>query len=466
MKIFRFTQIRASILLCVCIASLIYVGCKKIDFFEHTYDQADKSIVTQLKSWVADKKQAASYPNQVVGLDSLLIEADWSKTIVSKVSPEKSLFYVPLNNSTIGLEFFYDIQLKRIDSGNIIKTSTRLAHTNDEAMNAIKTYYETVIMKKHTSLQFSGTISSFSIFNSFQYDYTFSKGSIVSRGFVASKPNSSTTAKIKSNNTKEIKLNTEYYCEPWGHFTQWTNGMITLDYTYLVCTTCTTTSIGIKSGELFIKTNCTNSGNTGGDPGNPVPIISFWNNVSDTCLRKLLESTLTNIYGLTYDILINEYPTSAYTAFNFTQVNRGITGPLIINAETEPIINVAANGQRSVNILLNMDALSLCSQEYKAAVLMHEAIHAMIISGGDMLNNNFVHHNYMANNYVEIIAADLRAQFPNLQGDAYALAWAGMDFQSTNAWAARPQSARTQDSATLRNYWIGGSKGARPTSCN
>ncbi len=455
------------ILAAIITSTAIYLGCKKIDFFVQPYEKADNSIVTELRNWVINKKQTASYSYQLTGLDSLVLEAKWSNTIACKVSNDKTLFYVPLNNQAIGLEFFYDNQLKRIDSGNIIKTSESSLQPVNEAMNGVRTYYEIVIMKSSAAAKFSGKITSYSIFNNFQYDYTFSNSKIVSRGFVANKPSESTNAKVKSNSTKAIKLNAEYYCEPWGHFTEWTNGMVTLDYTYMLCTQCTTTSIGIKSGEQFVKTNCSGSGNTGGDPGGPVPIISFWNNIKDTCLQKLLEATLTNVYQLTYEVLMNEYPESVYTAFNYTQLNMGASGETVTNGLTYSTINVASNGQRSVNIVLNMDALKSSSQEFNASVIMHEALHAMIVAGGDLVATNFVHHSAMANNYIEILAADLRGLFPNLPVvDSYALAWNGISIDLPDAWNALSETTKQQYEAIANDYWMNGSKGTRPTSCN
>lgn len=455
------------ILALIITSSVIYVGCRKIDFFVQPYEKADNSIVTELRNWVTNKKQIVSYSYQLSGLDSLILEAQWSNTIICKVSNDKTLFYVPLNNQTIGLEFFYDNELRKIDSGNIIKTSENSLQSVHEIMNGVRTYYELVIMKSFAATKFSGKISSYSIFNSFQYDYTFSNGKIVSRGFVANKPKESTTAKVKSNGTTEIKLNAEYFCEPWGHFTEWSNGMVTLDYTYMVCTQCTTTSIDIKSGEQFVKANCSGSGNTGGDPGGPVPIINFWNNIKDTCLRKLLEATLINVHQLTYEVLMNEYPESVYTSFNYTQVNMGTSGETVTNGLTYTDIHVASNGHRSVNIVLNIDALKSSSQEFNASVIMHEALHAMIVAGGDIVASNFVHHSAMANNYIEILAADLRGLFPNLPVvDSYALAWNGISIDLPDAWNALPEPTRQQYDAIARDYWMNGPKGTRPTSCN
>lgn len=440
-----------------------FSGCKKVDLSLPKYETVDEVMISKLRNWVNDKKVTAN-TQQVDGLDSLLINAKWNQTILNRVSKEKSLFYVPLNNTTVGLEFFYDNQSRQIDSGNIIKTSVNSLQKSDHAMRAITTYYETVILKMSSSQNFTGSISAYSILNSFLYDYNFSKGEIISRGIVVPKLNLGNTLKKRSNSVSGKKLNAEYTCETWGHFTLWTSGLVTLDYTYLVCTSCVTTSIGISTGQQYIKSNCSSSGGT---PADPVPLINFWNNLTNPCLKQLLENVMSNAYQLTYDVLQTQYPNSAYTAFNYVQMNLGSTGNIITNGATSPMINTAPDNRTYINIILNADVLPFVSQEYAAVTMMHEALHAMIVAGGTLVASNFIHHNEIANNYVEIMAADLRATFSNLSAkDSYALAWSGLNFRDTNAWNALSESLRIEYDQILEEYWMNGTKGTRPTNCN
>ncbi len=82
------------------------------------------------------------------------------------------------------------------------------------------------------------------------------------------------------------------------------------------------------------------------------------------------------------------------------------------------------------SIHLNKDVLSTSSQEYIAATIMHEALHAYMDYQGIDIGDE--QHKAMAAKYINTMATDLKNMFPTLTNDAaYALAWGGLENTST-----------------------------------
>ncbi|MEI8073246.1 MAG: hypothetical protein WCH78_00750 [Bacteroidota bacterium] len=204
--------------------------------------------------------------NVQLRIDSLLSIADWQKAIQTNVANGKSILYIPIQSSELGIEFFYDNAKKRIDSGNLVKIETKkLALANSEIV-AAKTYYETVILGKASSNPFSGIIHTYSITANFLYDYTFEGGKIISHGIVAPKLGHQT---IKKANGLQVYSQT---CEEWGYYIIWEIGPPTLLYTFWVCSgmpdcpPVSTLAISIGAGKQYVGVNCAPPPGSGGSP--------------------------------------------------------------------------------------------------------------------------------------------------------------------------------------------------------
>lgn len=252
----------ASILL---LSSIVHLGCRKAAEETPVFYSPDVPIISVMKSWMTDQKKYVSM-NFQRRIDSLLSTADWQKAIQTKVSNSKSILYVPIRSSELGLEFFYDNSKKGIDSGNLVNVETKkLAILNDKIV-AAKTYYETVILGKASTNSFSGIIHTYTITANFLYDYTFEGGKIISHSIVAPIPGHQ---KIKKANGLHVNSIT---CEEWGLFIIWEEGPPTLVYTFWVCSgtpdcpPASALAISIGAGKQYVGVNCAPPPGSGGSP--------------------------------------------------------------------------------------------------------------------------------------------------------------------------------------------------------
>ena len=407
---------------------------------------------------MSQQRVGASYVEQN-SIDTLLNTASWQQAVQMKATNGKTIIYVPISNAKVGLEFFYDSKLMSVDSGNLIRVVCKETSMHGTQIIGVQAYYESIVLHHDVPAGFNGTITAFSIRNRYLYDYTFWDGSIRSHGIAAPK-NDQTILKAK---TDGVKTNND--CELWGHFTIWGNGEITLDYTYLVCSgDCQSTAIGIKSGQLYIRSNC---GGGGGSGDQALPSVQYWNNVTDPCLKKLVDRVLSSVTLVTTTLNNNYFGNNAYYAMSYHDAALGSSGTTVTNGQTNPSIYTAPDGIRYIDITLNSDVLTNTSQEFAAITIMHEALHAMLLADGAAATN-FAQHNEIANKYVSDLANSLFALFGMTQLDAYALAWSGLDVQSTSAWAALDPTTQATYQGIALNYWMNGSLGTRPApgSCN
>lgn len=247
------------------LSSIVHLGCRKAAEETPVFFSPDVPIISVMKSWMTDQKKYVSM-NFQQRIDSLLSTADWQKAIQTKVSDSKSILYVPIRSSELGLEFFYDNTKKGIDSGNLVNVETKkLAVPNDKIV-AAKTYYETVVMDKVSTNSFSGIIHTYTITANFLYDYTFEGGKIISHSIVAPILGHQ---KIKKANGLHVNAVT---CEEWGLFIIWEEGPPTLVYTFWVCSgtpdcpPASALAISIGAGKQYVGVNCAPPPGSGGSP--------------------------------------------------------------------------------------------------------------------------------------------------------------------------------------------------------
>lgn len=242
---------------------LLQMGCKKEEASLSKENSISEQTASMLKIWLVNQKSIAS-EREKSGIDSLLQSATWEKGIQFDLGLSKTVIYVPLDTAKIGLAFFYDTKTNTVDSGNIVRIKKDKNTAETSPLTALVTFYEKVSQHKKTSHQFSGRIDVYAVSNRFKYDYGFENGEIKYCGSLGKKP--------KSNGDSRIKLNSGDNCWHWYHVDVYADGRQIWTYLYSVCY-CggeTTTGIGLRSGEIYVKTNCGEDGSaTSGPPVDP-----------------------------------------------------------------------------------------------------------------------------------------------------------------------------------------------------
>ncbi len=162
--------------------------------------------------------------------------------------------------------------------------------------------------------------------------------------------------------------------------------------------------------------------------GTPPKVTDVMDNLQNPCFKKVLAAlrngTLQNKVS---EILFKTFGSSGDLNIRFDEAVLANT----TDGQTLPVkVNNVVNMDVTINSLLytNLHA----SQEYVAATMFHEILHAYF--GANNYNPLIgVGHNDMGMLYVQIMADALVEVYPNLpKGDAIALAWGGV--QESYAW--------------------------------
>jgi hypothetical protein len=241
-----------STLFCILILSL-FISCHKIEVDttkkENPITHFEKQII---RNWILEQKKQFDNGSKDQ-IDSFLVLADWEKASkILSADTIRSIFYLPLNKKKTGLCFFYNETSKRIDSANI----NRIISENEQLpIQGIKNYFDLIVLKQKINNSFTGSIAAYSFTNKFLYEYSFTNGLVTSHSYEVPRGSYSKLTN-NSNSDKKIRNNSED-CTWYGHFTEWSDGTITLDYVYLLCNeSCQTTSISYPSAIKDIKFNC------------------------------------------------------------------------------------------------------------------------------------------------------------------------------------------------------------------
>ncbi|MBW0161328.1 MAG: hypothetical protein HYI21_04800 [Sediminibacterium sp. Gen4] len=400
------------------------LGCKKIEVEKIIEFKLNANVSAKLQAWL--KNQAAILSASKNNIDSIVSLATWEDGMINKVSLNKSVVYVPLKHSKVGMAFFYDHNQMSVDSGCIVRIISNNPKSATQPIKAIISYYQAAVLNINKETSFSGTYISYSIDNKFQHDYGLKNGKVIWRGFI-SKTSINESIKVNSNNVSIKKNN--YECEWWGHYTRWSNGSITLDYVYQVCYDCVTTSIGLTNGGLYIRYNCGGGGGGGdlSDMYNPL-LQDIINNLQNNCLKGIVDNMLSNSFiNDVNQLLKNTFGLSRKLSIEFNET-RGLTG---YNGETlagETQFTINAFGSINVHVNLNLDVLTTASREYSTSFIFHEVMHGYLRANGILETNtgSSAHHRIIIDEYRAKIAASMRNMFPQSSSDFNKLAWNGM----------------------------------------
>lgn len=283
------------------------------------------------------------------------------------------------------------------------------------------------------------------------YSYTFNDGKILAKGLTARVPEKE---KVKVNSDYKVK-SSNYYCELWGHFTVWTDGSITLDYTYVICSCETTTAIRISSGETFIKSNCTEGG--GGTP-QPIPVVNIFNNLSHPCAKLVLDRVMNNANYVTNWVAETFIPGSKY-AINFTQSTSFTAGYAI----TLPVM--AGGGEvKYANVVFSDSLIGKLSQEMIAVTVLHESAHAVFVAEPERLQGMSV-HGFITQNLIPYISNVMQNMYGVSPAVGNALAWSGLNKPGNPMWDALTTTQKIEIIDIMRTYSHEGTGGTRSWNC-
>ena len=94
---------------------LFFMSCSKNNsFLSEVSGTLEPQLVKNLKSWL--KKQSLNATqDQYIFIDSLINNSEWGEGRKINVSDNKSIIYVPIKNSIIGLGFYFDQNQNKIE---------------------------------------------------------------------------------------------------------------------------------------------------------------------------------------------------------------------------------------------------------------------------------------------------------------------------------------------------------------
>ncbi|MDP2422481.1 hypothetical protein [Sediminibacterium sp.] len=437
-----------------------FISCNKKDFRTNDKNNFNTEVKTDvLKGWMNSKiSNSVGYEKEFI--DSITRIIEWGEIKGIIVSSTKEILYLPLKNSTVGVTFFYDFKSNQIDSCNLVLVKHLNNSKHEYPILGVASYYRTYLLKYNNTIDFTGTVTFYSLTNKFQEDFGFKKGNIFKRGFIAPKLNLQNENKIKSNQQWDG-------CAVWGHFTLWSDGTITLDYTYLVCSDCQTASVNLRTGNHFLKSNCGGGGGGGGE------IINYeiWNKISDSCLKVLVDRLVNSAnrvsvplaQPLIRDILTENF-FSIYNINNSPLKNKNLVFLIDVNIDrpakyiTNPNFGLYLNGNLIQDtILINPNRSINASQEYYASIVLHEIAHSILERSGLFSPDiRSTQHELMAFNYVNQLSLSIRSFFPNISltsANSLALQGLGERVYRNEGFSKLINTFGFNDISSSSNHW-------------
>jgi hypothetical protein len=161
-------------------------------------------------------------------------------------------------------------------------------------------------------------------------------------------------------------------------------------------------------------------GGSDSDDISPNYVFTIVNNIKDPCLRKMVEQVIDNDITFTAQNSLSSIFKESPRMNLFFEESKSLIDQNMANT-----IGRNTAGGMDVTITLNQNVLPGATQEYIAAVIVHEAVHAYLNSKG--FNYNTDQHQMMLRDYLFVIAGYLTTTFQTPTQDAYALAFEGME---------------------------------------
>lgn len=207
--------------------------------------------------WFISKKSNAS-PLQTAIIDSVMNNLNWNLVFTDKMNDSLTTVFIPINsNKDKKVIILYNTKTKAIDSGNLISLKTPSNKSYRNNINIYKTNY---------NINFTGTISIFSIYNDFKNILGIANGKKI---FISEK-----RSKIQGESIDNKDPNKKSYNEECTyHYLVTTYNDGSQDWTFVgkTCSNsirCETTSISQIAEESIVKiSSCESSG--GSEPGSP-----------------------------------------------------------------------------------------------------------------------------------------------------------------------------------------------------
>ena len=179
------------------------------------------------------------------------------------------------------------------------------------------------------------------------------------------------------------------------------------------------------------------------------------NDLTNPCAKAMLEKVMGNDASNDIQTLFNREFGTSDVSIKFIEESL----PMNVAGETTQFVHQVGSNYKTVWISLNSNVMKNASQEYIAATIIHELMHAFAVIKNERFTRD---HEDMDKNTVAIMASALNQLFPNMSmKDATALAWGGV--YDTSAWkelvAADPTTANHY--RILDTYYSDGTSGTK-----
>jgi len=337
-----------------------------------------KSLVSQVKFWhdsiVSNKSKGVNSENNVksfsLGPDDITPSSiDWDKAYKNFDTVEKKGVSIPLEFDPI--------------TGNYLQFVTSIKK-NKVIGYIVRTIPDSSYRKKHQNIydytNFTGLIIVYNIKGKFINKIKFNEGV------------TQITNSVSQNNIEKIKSFDDLQ-------TVTVTGYRKKKRTYLVINQNFSYDMDGGGGGWVV---------VGGDE-TPIEPYIILNNITDPCLKKLIENLqnsnkLTNSIGA---ILQNVFGKNERLNLTFNQDNNLNNNGERLNGKSIPPVN------GNYEIKLNALSLSKYSQERQTLTIMHEILHSYFWAAyGNLVTPN--QHTRMLNEYIEEMASSLEDLYPQL----------------------------------------------------
>jgi len=401
------------------ISILNLISCNRQDVFSLTNsnNSTKEILVTYLNQQKNINPSASSF------LDTLINKADWNRVSEASISNLIKLIYVPLNynaNNT-GMTFLYNNNTQKIYYSFIAELPTNnkssIAHITSPSFH--RQIDILVGFYKHRLKDFTGSISAYSIFNNFLWEYCYENGAKKYEKRIVSSYNGTTSSspkQINSNNNVSKSLSSKKVCTLYYMVYYWPGGSETRKYIGGICedagpNPCAKT-IGLSKDSIRIKSNCDESSGSS-EPSYKI----IFNNIKNECLKELINRLINsdNFNGNIGDILVSTFGVNDKINITFIEDNN------LIDRNGNPSlgssgINNGIPNYDNLNIKLNATKLSQYSQESQTLTIMHEVLHSTLIQKyKTQTDQSLIGHVTLLKTYINNMANTLVKIYPTLK---------------------------------------------------